>query len=222
MTYKIYTIKDESVTKNNIYLIKDIETNNTAVIDPACSIDKIEEAVIKHGLLIKYVFVTHTHEDHIRIVDKIIDAYNTEVYISKREAKYYTFSCKNLTAYEDGAVIMCGKTEIKCIVTPGHTYGSSCFLLSDSLFCGDTIFIEGCGMCSTKGSSADELYESLKKIKENVDDNVRVYPGHNYSELPGKTLKYLKNNNIYFMIEKKEEFIDFRMRKNQKGCFDFI
>jgi glyoxylase-like metal-dependent hydrolase (beta-lactamase superfamily II) len=64
-------IKDQSNTKNNVYLIVDKETNHTAIVDPACKMEQINNAVKQFGLILKTVLITHTHLDHIRSVDSI-------------------------------------------------------------------------------------------------------------------------------------------------------
>lgn len=221
-TYEIYFIKDQSQTKNNVYLVVNKESKKTAIIDPACSMDQINEIVTKFDLFIDTILVTHTHFDHTRRINDLVKQYDCKVYVSRIEAWYYSYSCENLHLFEDKEVIVLGNTWIECLLTPGHTMGSSCFLLENSLFSGDTIFMEGCGLCTSIGGSAVSMFHSISKIKELVDDSVLVYPGHTYTTPPGKSLSYLKYNNIYFAIEEEEKFVGFRMRKSQSGLFDFI
>jgi hydroxyacylglutathione hydrolase len=221
-TYEIHFIKDQSPTKNNVYLVVDKESKKTAIIDPACSMEQINEIVTKFDIIIDAILVTHTHFDHIRRINDLVKKYDCKVYVSRIEALYYSYSCKNLHLFEDKDLIHLGDTLIECLLTPGHTMGSSCFLLENSLFSGDTIFIEGCGLCTSIGGSAVSMFHSIAKIKQLVDDSVLVYPGHTYNTLPGKSLSYLKNNNIYFVIEEEKKFVAFRMRKNQNKLFDFI
>ena len=221
VTYELYTIKDQSVTKNNIYVVVDQETRRTAVIDPGGGIKEINEMVKNLGLTLDMILITHTHIDHVREISTLVDQYDCKVYISSKEVDYYSYQCKNLQSFEDEEMIYLGKTEIKCILTPGHTRGSSCFLFENGLFSGDTIFMEGCGMCTEKGGSASDMFHSIAKIKKNISDAVSVYSGHTYSIQQGKSVSYLKKNNIYFLIECENQFIDFRMRKNQKSLFNF-
>ncbi|WP_207642628.1 MBL fold metallo-hydrolase [Ruminiclostridium josui] len=114
-----------------------------------------------------------------------------------------------------------GETSIKNIHTPGHTFGSTCYLVDGNLFTGDFIFIEGCGICTSNGASAREMYTSIQKIKSNISLETRIFPGHSYGKPPGYPLKYLFENNIYFQIDDVDKFIAFRQRKGQKGIFNF-
>ena len=65
------------------------------------------------------------------------------------------------------------------------------------------------------------MYYSVRKIKEQLPDTARVYSGHTYYHKPGKNIAFLKENNIYFLIDEREKFVDFRMRKGQTNHFDF-
>lgn len=221
LTYEIYCIKDESPTKNNVYLIIDKESKKTVIVDPACSIEQIREMLLNLDLTLLSILITHTHPDHVRSVDALVSQYSCSVYVSRAEAEYYCYRCMNLRLFEDGEMLFIGKTWIRCILTPGHTIGSSCFLLENSLFTGDTVFMEGCGLCSFNGGSASRMFHSIAKLKRLAGDSVCVYSGHTYNILPGKSMSFLKHNNIYFMIEDEEQFIKFRTRKNQKNLFKF-
>ena len=220
-TYTQYHIKDKSKTKNNVYIIADHKTRKAAVVDPATSRDEVNELIKRFDLTLNAVLVTHTHPDHIGSVGDLVKQHNCDVYVSKKEASYYNYYCQNMHFFEDQELIHLGDTIIKCLLTPGHTAGSACFLLQNSLFSGDTIFIEGCGICTERGGSAVEMFHSVVKVKRQVSDSILVYPGHTYAAEPGQSIAYLKKNNIYFNIDDEKFFVDFRMRKNQTNLFDF-
>jgi len=219
--FEIILIKDISETKNNVYLIADKESKQSVIIDPACSISQISEIISKNELFLTGVLITHTHSDHIRSVDDLVNIYNCNVYVSKNESEYYFYTCNNIKRFEVGELINFGKTTVKCLLTPGHTFGSACFIFEGNIFTGDTLFIEGCGLCDPSGGSVISMYYSVCKIKNHVNDSTQVYPGHTYEALPGMAISYLKDNNIYYIIEDKDEFIEFRTRKNQTNLFDF-
>ena len=221
-SYEICFLKDASKTKNNVYVIIDRKTRNAAIIDPACDMEQIEQLVKNKGINLNTILITHVHEDHIRRVEDIVLTFGSNVYISKQEKDFYLYNCENCITFEDNDEILIGETKVKCLLTPGHTIGSSCFLVKDSIFTGDTVFIEGCGNCVSEGSSAIDMYYSIKRIREQISDTVKVYPGHTYYYSPGKEMSFLKENNIYFLIDEKEKFVEFRMRKEQSNHFNFI
>jgi len=55
------------------------------------------------------------------------------------------------------------------------------------MFSGDFIFERSIGRTDFPYSSPEDMKKSLKKIK-NLPDNLIVCPGHNYGEVPMRTL----------------------------------
>lgn len=219
--YEIIQLKSKSSPFSNyMYLILDKHSRKIAIVDPAWDLEIIEKWCSFLDADPVCLLLTHSHYDHVNLVDKIVNKYNSNVYMSEIEINFYKFKSKNLIYLQNNDVLHLGETQIQCIFTPGHTAGGVCFLLSDSLFTGDTIFIEGCGACNGYGGSPSQMFESIQKIKEMVSEEIQVYPGHSYGKRPGYSLKYLLKHNIYFGLSRKH-FIDFRMRKNQKNLFDF-
>jgi hydroxyacylglutathione hydrolase len=207
--------------KNFCYIVIDTTTNFTAVIDPAWELETIEFFLKKINANLVKILLTHSHFDHVNLVKPLLKKYNPQVVMSSKEINYYNFRCDNLSPIDDGDLLKLGNTDIKCILTPGHTVGSTCFLVSDNLFTGDTIFTEGCGICSAYGGNPEEMYHSIQKIKKTISHSVRIYPSHSFGKSPGHSLSHLINENIYFQIEKIEHFIAFRMRKGQSDLFRF-
>jgi hydroxyacylglutathione hydrolase len=150
------------------------------------------------------LLLTHSHFDHVNLVDSLVSKYaDIQVFISSKEINCYGFKCKNLNPFNQFDLIKLGETEILCLITPGHTIGSTCYLLSNSLFTGDTIFIEGCGFPDIYSGDPEKMFESIQEIKSRINLNVRIYPGHSYGKEPGYPLKYLLKRNVYFQINKK-------------------
>lgn len=212
-TYRLRVVSGNVI--NYCYIIMDRLTKYAAVVDPAWDIDAIVEKLKVMNADLKWILLTHSHEDHVDLVPELIRRYRPIVYMSQQEIEYYGYRCDNLISFVDREQLSLGYTNITCLVTPGHTFGSSCFLLSKDLFTGDTIFIEGCGMCTAKGGDAEDMYHSVHRIKKMVGSEVLVQPGHSFGKEPGYPISYLQRNNIYFQLEKKEDFVSFRMRKNQ-------
>jgi len=206
---------------NYSYIVVDKLRKDALVVDPAWEIDKIVNILKENDANLTSILLTHSHYDHTNLVDPLVKRFGVNVYISKKEMEFYGFRCRNLVPIEDNDKIKIGDSVITCIHTPGHTAGGMCYLLSDSLFTGDTVFIEGCGGCYGEGSDPEKLYDSIQRIKREVSMSVYVYPGHSYGKSPGYSLKSIINDNIYFQFDQKNMFVDFRMRKNQKNIFSF-
>nr|WP_156130425.1 MBL fold metallo-hydrolase [Paenibacillus durus] len=209
------------VFSNFTYIIIDKVTRNALIVDPAWELTKIVDKLNQLDAVLQGILLTHSHFDHVNLVAPLEALFNPYVYMSKAEIDYYGFRCNNLQAINDLDKISVGETMVTCMHTPGHTAGGMSYLLQDSIFTGDTIFIEGCGICNSWGGSPEQMFESIQRVKSSVSPHVRVYPGHSYGKAPGHTLQYLMRENIYFQIDNKENFIGWRMRKNQTGLFDF-
>ena len=98
------------------------------------------------------------------------------------------------------------KIKIKIIHTPGHTPGAICLLVENRLLTGDTLFVNAIGRTDLAGGDAIKLFESLQKLKK-LNDNIEIYPGHDYGSTPSSTIWNEKKNNPYFKCRTKEEFL---------------
>lgn len=206
---------------NYSYLIIDFETNESIIIDPAWEFEKIEAELSRYCVKPTSVLLTHSHLDHVDLAESFAKSFNSAIYMSKAEIDCYDFNCQNLHAFESSGRHMIGSIPVEVYITPGHTAGSVCYGIGRNLFTGDTLFAEGCGLCWGKGASPEEMYHSLNMLKATIPKNHRVYPGHSYGEKPGATFESIESNNIYMNINSKNTFIEFRMRKNQRGLFVF-
>jgi glyoxylase-like metal-dependent hydrolase (beta-lactamase superfamily II) len=222
INYEIHQLKTRCFfIANYSYIILDNVTKDAVIIDPAWEIKKVTAMLSLLEARLVAIALTHSHHDHVNLVGPLVKQFNPTVYMSRIEIDYYRFNCKNIQPVDDMDIIRVGKTEVSCMLTPGHTAGGMCYLLPDSIFTGDTIFTEGCGICGFDGGSAEEMYHSIQRIKSEIPSNVSVYPGHSYGMAPGHTIERLREQNIYFQIGDIKKFVDFRMRKNQKNLFNF-
>ena len=222
INYEVYVLKTYfNNFSNYTYIIMDIRSKAALIVDPSWELKTITDKISSIGADLKAIFLTHSHIDHVNLVSPLVKGFNPHVYMSKQEIDFYGYRCSNLCSLADMDKISVGDINVLALLTPGHTVGGMCFMLEESIFTGDTIFTEGCGVCNLKGGSADQMFDSVQRIKSIVPIDTRVFPGHSYGITPGKTMQYLMEQNIYFAIENKKNFIEFRMRKNQKGLLDF-
>jgi len=196
---------------NYCYVLINREINQAVVIDPAWEIDKIEAVLKARKCKLSAILLTHHHNDHTNLANDLAVETGADVYMSACEISEYDFTCTNLRAIEEPRISAAGM-QIDVIETPGHTAGSVCFATGDYLFTGDTLFIEGCGVCTGWGASASQLFDSLTTIKEGFADDTRIFPGHRFRESPGKSLQYVKENNVYLQVEDRTGFVNLHTR----------
>ncbi len=185
--------------QNFSYLIGDETSKEAAAVDPGWEVKKILEIAKKHDLNVKIILLTHTDYDHINGVNDIVNATDATVYVHKEEEnEIKKLKIDKIKIVNDNDEINIGKIKVKVIHTPGHTPGSVCYLAENKLITGDTLFVENIGRVDRPIADADKMAESLKKLKK-LDDNVEVYPGHDYGSKPSSTIGYEKKNNVHMM-----------------------
>ena len=213
-----YTIKtfDIGPMQNLIYVITDNDTKESAIVDPAWDMTEIYEYLNNNNLILKKILLTHSHNDHVNAVDKVLDKFDTQIHINKKEKVFWAKDYDNFSINYGGDIIYLGKTQIKSLHTPGHTPGSTCYYIGSNLIAGDTLFVFGCGRCDLHGGNPEEMYHTLKDIKNNLDSETIILPGHNYSIKKQSSLKEEINGNPFMHFNKVDRFIEYRMTLHDK------
>jgi len=198
--------------QNFSYLIADHATKKAAVVDPAWEVQKILALAKSKALKITDILLTHSHYDHVNGMREILESCKAQVHLSVAEAKFWTESQHFPTIqHQDNAIISVGDTKIKAVHTPGHTIGATCYQLGDNLITGDTLFIPRCGRCDLPSGNAEQMFYSLKRIKENFSPQTLIYPGHDYGETPTATLAELIKHNSSLQFDNPKDFVAYRM-----------
>jgi glyoxylase-like metal-dependent hydrolase (beta-lactamase superfamily II) len=71
-----------------------------------------------------------------------------------------------------------GSHALHAIHTPGHTAGSTCFLIGRHLFTGDTLFPGGPGNTQKDPVRFERIIASIRERLFSLPDETHVYPGH--------------------------------------------
>ena len=158
---------------NFSYVVAEESTKEAAVVDPSFNSEAIIQLTRKYGLNIKFVINTHCHYDHIEGNETI-----KSVFRSKIVAHKLSKAEKDIEVIE-GDKLMIGGIIMKVIHTPGHSPDSICLLVDRKLITGDTLFVKGCGRTDLPGGSHKDLKSSLLRLM-NLNDDIEVYPGHDY------------------------------------------
>ena len=166
----IHPIK--AFSDNYIWCIQ--EETEAVVVDPGEAkgvLDYLEEKQLR----LAAILLTHKHEDHTGGIQEIVARHpESQVYGPKE-----TEALANRVVEEGNSFNLLGQT-FQVFETGGHTHGHISFLMGDALFCGDALFSAGCGRVFTGDYEAQ--YETLRKFKR-LDDDINIYPGHEYTEI---------------------------------------
>jgi glyoxylase-like metal-dependent hydrolase (beta-lactamase superfamily II) len=96
----------------------------------------------------------------------------------------------------DGEAIRFGQSSVRAIHTPGHTPGSTCFLLEGDepvLFAGDTLFRRSIGRTDLWGGDTDAILASIRGRLFTLPPSTPVICGHG----PGTTIGEEKRSNPF-------------------------
>ena len=186
----------------NTYIISN-DNGDCILIDPGMGYNKIINYV-KNNYNVKAILLTHAHIDHMDGIQYFLDV---PLYLHTKE--YDNFFDSEASLYDmfgricpfneemldirkvnHGDILNIIGFNIKVLYTPGHTNGSVCYLIDDNLFSGDTLFRGTCGRCDFPNGSQSDMLKSLNYLVDNLDPNIKVYPGHNDMTTIGEEKEY--------------------------------
>jgi len=167
--------------ENNVYLIACQASGKAVIVDAASEGAKLVSASADHS--VEAILTTHGHFDHIGAVDYVKETLGIPFRMHAADAVVAGRSPDQ--AFADGDAIKIGNLDIKVLATPGHTPGSSCFLVEGLLFTGDTLFPGGPGATRFPYADFDEIIASIETRLFSLDDSTPFYPGHGASSTIG-------------------------------------
>jgi len=157
-----------------------VESNGEgAMIDTNRMLDPYEGFIKVYQITLKYVLDTHLHADHISGGRRLAEKFDATYCLPLKDAEEVVFVYQQIN---DGDEYKVGNTTIKAIYSPGHTIGSTSFVIDDQyLLTGDILFIDSIGRPDLAGKAEDwvgDLRNTLyHRYKELVDDLI-VLPAH--------------------------------------------
>lgn len=232
------------------YAVYDPETRDSVIIDPVWdydqassrmstkSSDEVFEFIKNQKLNVHYILETHAHADHVSgsqvlkkkipqakvgIGARITDVQKVFKKVFNLDPNFKTDGSQFDLLLEEGKPLHAGSLKIETIYTPGHTPACGSYVIGDSVFTGDALFMPdyGTGRCDFPAGSAEDLYSSVHEKLYKLPDHFRVFTGHDY--MPnGRELQFEstigeeKKKNIQLNVETtKEQFVEFRNARDK-------
>lgn len=206
MSYSVSRIVTGPFQENTFLLVKD-DTKELILIDPGDDAENLIQEIDEHEYKPVAILNTHAHLDHIGAVYDLKKHYSIPFYLPEQE-KYnldnYKQSCMmfGLTPSETPSVdtwlndtVTIPGFVFNVIKTPGHTKGSTCYLINGHLFTGDTLFHLSVGRTDLPGGNWDELQASLKVLMAKIGNEVVIHSGHG----PDTTMEVEKAQNPFLL-----------------------
>lgn len=196
---------------SNNYLVICEDTKDAVLIDAGGEYKPVLEEIKKNQANLKYIFYTHAHLDHISGDRQLKKTLQLKTFLHLDDQFLVDMFKDQLNMFgmpevetpivnehiKDGQELMVGNLKFKVIHTPGHSPGSVCYLVEDALFSGDTLFADSVGRTDLPGGSYEDLRDSIVNKLFNLDENIKVYPGHGTST----TIGHEKLNNPFFWLK---------------------
>lgn len=175
--------------ENNVFVVRCTRTGEAAIVDAANEHELLVPLARRLG--VRRVLTTHGHWDHIQAVEAVRDA-GIDVGVATEDATMlpgYDFTIP------DDDVIALGDLRLRTIHTPGHTPGSTSFLLEGHpvLFSGDTLFPGGPGNTSLPGGDFDRIITSIDRRLFPLPPETLVLPGHGLDTTIGVEMPHLQD-----------------------------
>lgn len=180
------------ILSTNCYIII-TKSNSAIVIDPGADADTILKFLEEKQATLKAILFTHGHFDHISATNTLNQGVNVPTYIHADDNELLLDPAKSMSAFftdfkgftpfsadvllKDADVVTVDEVTFTLLHTPGHTKGSSVFLVEDLMFAGDTLFCGGIGRTDLYGGDMNTMTVSLAKLAA-LEGDYTVLSGH--------------------------------------------
>ncbi|WP_321911201.1 MULTISPECIES: MBL fold metallo-hydrolase [unclassified Paraburkholderia] len=194
------------------YVVHDPISLAAAIIDPVLDFNaptcryssRSAEAIVAYieseGLSTEWLLETHAHADHlsaapflqarvggtlaigraITTVQQIFgDLFNAGPEFARDGSQFDHL-------FDDGEEFIIGSIGCRVLDAPGHTPAGVAYVIGDSVFCGNTLFMPDYGTARTDlpGGDARQLFRSIRRLLC-LPDEARLFLSHDY-KAPGR------------------------------------
>lgn len=193
----------DSESSTYTYLIAEGMGGDAIIIDPVQKkVDQYLKLIQELNLKLKAAIDTHLHADHITAIGQLSEKTGCQSMMGQQSLA----NCVS-RKFSDKDVLTYNGFELNVIYTPGHTDDSYCFLMSDRIFTGDTLFIRGTGRTDFQNGNPGYQYDSIFERILSLPKDTLVYPGHDYNGMTVSSIGEETAFNPRLQVNSREEYI---------------
>jgi hydroxyacylglutathione hydrolase len=192
----------------NCYVLGDVEVGTAVVVDPGEEAAPIvAERLEAHGVTCEAILLTHGHLDHLWDVPALVARFDVPVLLHGEDRYLWHDPARAfgdvppgaleaqfgfrweppgeaLQTFADATTFRFAGMAIEARHTPGHTPGSSVFLLTDTgaddplLLSGDLVFAGSVGRTDFPRGSWQQQMDSIRRVVLPLEDRTLILSGH--------------------------------------------
>jgi glyoxylase-like metal-dependent hydrolase (beta-lactamase superfamily II) len=178
----------EEMTVNS-FLVWDPATREAALFDTGTDGQPMLDFAASHGLVIRQIFITHAHIDHVFDLDRLVEKTGAHAFVGEKE------SLEGAESFVPGRSFSLGRLTIGTRLTSGHSPGGITYVVQGLALpvaiVGDSMFAGSMGGANI--SYADALRNNREQILT-LPDETMICPGHG----PFTTVGEQKTANPFF------------------------
>ena len=178
----------------NCSVVWDEISHEAIVVDPGDDLPTITAILVKQGLTVKQILVTHAHIDHIAGAQQLKRLTGAPVLYNQLDlplvammdvqAGWLGVATPEVASPDDdlrdGGLVEINGLSGMVLHTPGHTPGSVCLHFPEQslLLAGDTLFRASIGRTDLPFGDSAMLLRSIHHRLLTLPDHTKVIPGH--------------------------------------------
>jgi glyoxylase-like metal-dependent hydrolase (beta-lactamase superfamily II) len=164
---------------NNVWIVG--SEDECVIIDSPHDAEAIISRV--RGRKVLAILLTHAHNDHIGAAREVAEVVGAPIYLNPKDQVLWEQvypDTKPDAPLADGDAFQVGGASLRAIHTPGHSPGSTCFLLEGegTVFTGDTLFNGGPGATGRSYSDYPTILASIRDRLLTLPAETVVRTGH--------------------------------------------
>jgi len=184
---------------NFVYLVVEERSREAMVVDSGWEVGPVEAAVAETKANVKFAVATHEHFDHVSTISELASNLGAKV------VAHVDSPIECDLRVRDGEELKLGEKGVRMLHTPGHTEDSISIYDGTEVFTGDTLFVGTIGRFDRE--RAEAMYSSLYDVLLRLPPSTVIYPGHDYGEVPWRTLGEERKANPFLMTRDIRSFL---------------